>query len=94
LKFYRAEVDHVLGVELRSIFEAWLCLNLQQQMHELKRYASNQEASPGAVLDEWTHQKPYQRLIPSGAMQAQRDLFVRDMETILRILAYQEGAQR
>jgi hypothetical protein len=91
LKFYRAEVGHVLGVEHTAIFEAWLCLNLQQQMLELKRYVSNQEASPGAVLDEWTHQKPYQRLIPSGAMQAQRDLFVTDMEAILRILVSQEG---
>ena len=94
LKFYRAEVGHVLGVEHTAIFEAWLCLNLQQQMLELKRYVSNQEASAGAFLDEWTYRKPYQRLIPSGAMQAQRDLFVRDMETILRILALQEGAQR
>jgi hypothetical protein len=92
LKFYRAEVGHVLGVEHMAVFEAWLCLNLQQQTLELKHYVSNQEAPTGAMLDEWTQQKPYQRLIPSGAIQAQRDLFLIDMEAILRILVSQEGS--
>jgi len=77
-----------------AIFEAWLGLNLQRQILELKRYISNQEAPPGAVLVRWTHLKPYQRLIPSGAMQAQRDLFLKDMETMLRILVSQEGSER
>ena len=92
LKFYRAEVGHVLDVEHRAIFEAWLCLNLQQQMLDLKHYLSNQEAPTGAVLDQWTHQKPYRQLIPSSAIQAQRDLFLSDMEAILRILVSQEGS--
>ena len=92
LKFYRAEIGHVLGVEHMAVFEAWLCLNLQQQALELKRYVSNQEAPTGAVLDEWTHQKPYRRLIPSGAIQAQRALFLVDMEAILGILVSQEGS--
>ena len=35
-------------------------------------------------------QKTYERLIPPGAMQAQRDLFVMEMETILYILAWQD----
>jgi hypothetical protein len=86
LKFGRAEVDHVLSAEHRAIFEAWLCLNLQQQTLELEHHVSNQEAPPPAVLDEWTHQKSYQQLTPPGAMQAQRELFVTDMETILNIL--------
>jgi hypothetical protein len=59
-------------------------------MLELKRYVSNREPSTGAVLDEWVQQKTYERLIPSGAMQAQRDLFVMEMETILYILAWQD----
>jgi hypothetical protein len=54
-----------LSIEL--LLKAWLCLNLQQQKLELKRYVSNQEAPPGAVLGAWKHQKPYKRLIPSGA---------------------------
>jgi hypothetical protein len=92
LKFYTAEVDHVLGVEHRAIFEAWLCLNLQQQTLELESHVSNQEAPRRAVLGEWTQQKSYQRLIPPDAMHAERELFVRDMETILHILVSRDRA--
>jgi hypothetical protein len=94
LKCNRAECDHVFGAEHRAIFEAWLCLNLQQQALELDRHVSNQEAPRHAVLGEWTQQKSYQRLIPPDAMQAERNLFVTDMETILHILMSQDRAQR
>ena len=94
LKFGRAEVDRVLSVEHRAIFEDWLCLNLEQQALELDRHVSNQEAPPGAALGEWTNETSYQPLIPPGVMQAQRDLFVRDMETIVHSLVSQEQAKR
>jgi hypothetical protein len=86
LKSYTAEVDHVLGVEHQILFEDWLCLNLEQQTLELDHHVSNQEAPRRAVLGEWTQQKSYQQLIPRDATQTQRELFMRDMETILRIL--------
>ena len=86
LKSYTAEVDHVLGVEHKILFEDWLCLNLEQQTLELDHHVSDQEAPRRAVLGEWTQQKPYQQLIPPDATQTQRELFMRDMETILRIL--------
>jgi len=47
---------------------------------------SNQEAPQGSVLGEWTQQKSYQQLIPPDATPTQRELFMSDMETILRIL--------
>ena len=75
-----------MGVEHKTLFEDWLCLNLEQQTLELDHHVSNQEAPRGAVLGEWTQQKPYQQLIPPDATQTQRELFMRDMETILRIL--------
>jgi hypothetical protein len=93
LKSYTAEVDRVLGAEHRNIFEDWLCLNLEQQTLELDRHVSNQETPPRAVLGEWTRQKSYQRLIPPDATQTQRELFIRDMATILRILASRDPAQ-
>ena len=86
LKSYTAEADHVLGVEHKILFEDWLCLNLEQQTLELDHHVSDQEAPRRAVLGEWTQQKPYQQLIPPDATQTQRQLFMRDMETILRIL--------
>ena len=90
LKFGRAEVNHVLSVEHTAIFEAWLCLNLREQTVELEHYLSNQETPLYAVLDEWTHRQSYKQLIPPGATQTQRGLFVTDMETILRTLVLQE----
>jgi hypothetical protein len=94
LKLNGAECDRVLGAEHRAIFDAWLCLSLQQQALELDRHVSNQEPPRRAVLGEWTQQKSYQRLIPPDAMQPERELFVTDMETILRILMSQDRAQR
>jgi hypothetical protein len=58
-----------LGVEHTAIFETWLRLSLEQQTLELARHVSSQEAPPRALLDEWTHQKSYQRLIPRTRCQ-------------------------
>jgi hypothetical protein len=91
LKSYQAEVDHVLGVEHRTLFEDWLCLNLEQQTLKADRYVSTREFPRGAVLDEWAQQKSYRQLIPRDATQAQRELFMRDMETILHILVSKDS---
>jgi hypothetical protein len=92
LKFGRANVEDVLAAEHMDIFEAWLCLNLEKLTIELELHLSNQEAPLRAVLGEWMHLKPYESLIPAGAMHAQRELFLTDMETILRTLARKTGS--
>jgi hypothetical protein len=89
LKFGRAEVDRVLAEEHRAVFEAWLCLNLKDQASEMERYAAAQDAPSHAVFSAWAHDRLYQRLIPPGAIKAQRELFVTDMEVILDLLAAQ-----
>ena len=86
LKFGKEEVDRVLADEHRAVFEAWLCLNLKDQAAELERYAAKQDAPPRAVFSAWAHDKLYRRLIPPGAIKAQRDLFVTDMEVVLDLL--------
>jgi hypothetical protein len=92
LKFGRAEVEQVLSEEHMESFGAWLCLNLGQLTMELELHLSNREAPLRTVLGEWMHRKPYEHLIPAGATQAQRDLFLTDMEMLLRSLARKTGS--
>ena len=69
LKFSRAEVDHVLGVEHTAIFETWLRLSLEQQTLELARHVSSQEAST-RVVRRVDASKSYRRLFERvGAIQ-------------------------
>ncbi len=92
LKFGEDAVERVLSEEHIDTFGTWLCLTLEQLTMQLELHLSSREAPLRAVLNEWMHRKPYERLIPAGATDAQRDLFLTDMETILRTLARKAGS--
>jgi hypothetical protein len=80
------ELARALRNEHLDIFEDWLCLKLRQQTAELERYAASQDIPPPILFRQWVDEKSYERLIPSGAMPAQRRLFLTDMETVLATL--------
>jgi len=90
-KFGHADVDRALLDEHRAVCEAWLMLHLLQQALQLEEYRSTQGLSLHAVLRRWLGEKSYQRLIPPGAPQLQRQAFRTDPETILSILCTQES---
>jgi len=83
----KAELNYALRREHLAVFEEWLCLNLQQQTAQLECYASRQGVPSCTLSGKWIREKSYERLIPSGAMQFQRRLFVTDLKAVLSTLS-------
>ena len=86
VRFGKDEVDRVLRQEHKAVFEAWLCLSLAEQTAEMEGYATEQGMPPRAVFSAWARERLYYGLIPQGAREPQRDLFLSDMAVILDVL--------
>jgi hypothetical protein len=83
----KAELDGALRREHLAVFEDWLCLDMRHQTAEMERYASDRDVPPPRFLRRWTDEKSYERLVPSGAMPPQRQLFLMNMEAVLAALS-------
>ena len=74
-----------------KVFADWLCLGLQLQMADLERYLSGLETEMPAVVNAWERQMPYQYLLPETASEAERRLFFRDLELMLKLAQKESG---
>jgi hypothetical protein len=83
------EVDRVLAQEHEAIFEDWLCLPLEQQKSEVGSYLAGHCEDQRDTLQQWIRQRYYERLIPRRAIEAERQLFIADLEMILPLLYMQ-----
>ncbi len=81
-----AEADRVLRASHLKTFSGWLCLRLEEQKADLGLYLSGLEGDRRAILDTWIRLHPYRSLVPSGARQVERELYMGDLETILELL--------
>jgi len=80
------EVDQVLRYEHLKSFEAWLCLSLEGQAADVTAYVREHLGNRIVDIRSWKQALPYSQLIPSTALQAQRDLFRSDLEIVLSLL--------
>ena len=87
--FGRFVVDHVLSQEHLVAFRAWLKLDIEQQRKDLEIHLSVQP-DRRIALARWIREKPYLGIIPKRASQAELQLFVMELETILELLAQAE----
>lgn len=83
--------DRVLRASHMKTFSEWLCLRLEEQKGDLDLYLSGLEGDRRAILDTWIRLHPYRNLVPSGARQVERDLYMGDLETILELLRNEYG---
>lgn len=67
-------------------FRAWLEFDLEQQRADLELYLSDHPASRRTLLESWLRLAPYRATIPASASPADRDLFLAEIEALLRIL--------
>ena len=79
------ETDEVLLKAHQEVFNAWLCLSLEEQAADLAEYLWKLLPDQGQPLRKWMQEVPYLQLIPRGALQAQQQLFRSDLELVLRI---------
>lgn len=89
--FGDVEAGRVLRESHQQIFADWLCFKLQEQKADLDMYFSNLEGYRRTVVETWTRLTPYRNLIPSSAPEADRQLFIVDLEAILDLLRNEYG---
>jgi len=86
--------DEEAGETLRRsharVFQDWLCLNLEQQKADLQEYLA-ETPNPAAMLADWATSAVYQSWAPSTAQDAERRLFVGDLEILLNLLKREYG---
>src|SRR5580692_5896825 len=84
--------DEEAGETLRRsharIFQDWLCLNMAQQKADLEEYLA-EIPNPSATLVNWASSAAYGSWVPAAAQDAERRLFLGDLEILLTLLRHE-----
>ena len=91
LVFGVKESDRALRQSHRATFQNWLGFNLEQQKADLDLYLSEFVEDRRTVIQAWLATSPYRNLIPVSAPEAERMLFITDLETLLGLLKNEYG---
>ena len=85
------EVDGVLRSIHKTLFDEWLGLTLEDQMHELKLFCSvnTTVTELPVVVERWSRSQLFQRLPPPQAVDADRKLFSASADILLCLAASQ-----
>ena len=78
--------DQVLCESHEAVFSEWLNYELESQARDLEKYLESIEDDRDTVLATWLTLEPYRRLVPAGASEAERDLYVSDLQFVLDLL--------
>lgn len=80
------EAHEALRKAHAEVFGEWLNYPLRRQRGDLESYLESLEGDREMVLRSWLHLTPYRSLIPAGASDGNRQLYIADLELILEIL--------
>jgi len=84
--------DLVLRESHEESFHKWLTFPLEPQKRDLEEYLQGLDDDLRTVLDTWRTIAPYRQLIPVRATEAERELYVSDLELILELLQSESSA--
>ena len=87
-----AAADAVLRRSHDVVFREWLGYSLEEQKRDLENYLETMADDRGTVLNTWLTLSPYQRLLPASASEAERELYITDLELILELLRHETSA--
>lgn len=86
LLFGNDEADHALRESHTFCFRQWLGLNLENQKADLALYFTELPADRPTLVENWLRLAPYRSLVPSTCGDAEMELFLADLEAILKTL--------
>ena len=86
------DADAVLRQNHDDVFREWLGYSLEPQKRDLENYFETIENDRGTVLNTWLTLSPYRRLLPASASEAERELYITDLELILELLRHETSA--
>lgn len=77
---------HALNSSHERAFAEWVNYSLDKQRSDLESYLDGIDEPRAEVLSSWAAITPYKNLVPAGAGDAERYLYVSDLEIILELL--------
>ena len=78
------DADRTLRSSHQQVFQQWISAGLADQKSDLDEYLAA-AGGPRYAL-------PYRNLVPAGAREVERQLYLTDLETLLELLRYENGA--
>ena len=73
-------------------FRAWLELNLEQQQADLLLYWSELPTDRKTLVENWIRLRPHANVLPATASEADRKLYLNDLDVLLAILKRESAA--
>ena len=64
---------------------------MERQKQDLDQYLAGLHRDPRAILETWSRVEPYRNLIPAAAPQAERQLYLSDLQALLELLKNEYG---
>lgn len=89
--FGEAEADQTLRQSHSQVFSEWLSLDLEYQKSQVSAYLADLEESAAVVVANWTRLASYRNFVPADARQAEQELYISDLETMLYLFRGEYG---
>ena len=78
-------VDRAIRHSHYQIFSEWLACSLAEQKEDIDDFLRGQGHVPGEPIN-WSAALPYRTVIPPGARDVERQLYLADLEMLLELL--------
>ena len=85
-RYSTEEANRILRESHERAFGEWLNSPLEQQRDDLEEYLRTLEDDRETILRTWLTLAPYNNLIPINTREAERLLYISDLELILDVL--------
>lgn len=85
------EADRTMRESHQHVFSEWLCFGLEQQKEEVAEYMGALEESPRLVIENWIRFSPYRNFIPVETREAERRLYLSDLDAVMEMLRREHG---
>ena len=91
LVFGEREADRALRESHVRGMNEWLAYSLEEQKADLDLYLSGHMGNRREVLEYWVRAQPYKSIMPAVMRDADKRLYVADLEAILSLLRHEYG---
>lgn len=85
------EANRTLSRSHVRIFQEWLCFNLEQQRADVTEYLRELGSDPRQIIANWLRLEPYQNWMPASSREAERRLFLADLEIVSELIRTELG---
>ncbi len=84
--FGRDESVKALREGHARVFEEWLMLGVREKNEELRAYLEGLDGPLSDVVSHWLSARPYRTFVPASAHKGEAELFLQDLDLLLRLV--------